>query len=123
ATRLLGIGWSFTMHGISETDYPAGLMLGRKIEAAEFVACVSFFGRAQGMRLVAPEHWEKMHVVRCGLPFDRLPRSGRRDSEAKTIICVGRLSPEKGQAGLLRAFSGLHKAGSDIRLRDRKSTR
>jgi glycosyltransferase involved in cell wall biosynthesis len=117
ATRLLGIGWSFTMHGISETDYPAGLMLGRKIEAAEFVACVSFFGRAQGMRLVAPEHWERMHVVRCGLPFDQLPRSGPRDSEAKTIICVGRLSPEKGQAGLLRAFSRLHKARADIRLR------
>ena len=36
ASRLLGIPWSFTMHGISETDYPAGLMLGRKIEAASF---------------------------------------------------------------------------------------
>jgi glycosyltransferase involved in cell wall biosynthesis len=69
------------------------------------------------MRLVAPEHWERMHVVRCGLPFDQLPRSGPRDSEAKTIICVGRLSPEKGQAGLLRAFSRLHKARADIRLR------
>ncbi|NUT01581.1 MAG: glycosyltransferase, partial [Sphingomonas sp.] len=70
STRLLGIRWSFTMHGISETDYPAGLMLGRKIEAADLVACVSWFGRAQGMRLVGPEHWDKMHVVRCGLPFD-----------------------------------------------------
>ena len=42
------------MHGISETDYPAGLLLGRKIEPAKFVACVSYFGRAQGMRLVIP---------------------------------------------------------------------
>ncbi|HJR82947.1 MAG TPA: colanic acid biosynthesis glycosyltransferase WcaL, partial [Sphingomicrobium sp.] len=48
ATQMLGIRWSFTMHGISETDYPAGLMLGRKIEAADFVVCVSYFGRAQG---------------------------------------------------------------------------
>ena len=54
ATRLLKMPWSFTMHGISETDYPAGLLLGRKIEAAHFVACVSYFGRAQAMRLVTP---------------------------------------------------------------------
>ena len=76
ASRMLGIRWSFTMHGISETDYPAGLMLGRKIEAADFVACVSWFGRAQGMRLVSADHWDKMHVVRCGLPLNRIPLKG-----------------------------------------------
>ena len=117
ATRLLDIGWSLTMHGISETDYPAGLMLGRKIEAAEFVACVSYFGRAQGMRLVKPDHWDKMHVVRCGLPFDRLPFREPRDPDTKTIICVGRHSPEKGQAGLLWAFSRLAKTYPRLKLR------
>ena len=117
ATRLLGIGWSFTMHGISETDYPAGLMLGRKIEHARFVACVSWFGRAQGMRLVDAAHWDKMNVVRCGLPFDRLPARDARTGEAQTIICVGRLSPEKGQAGLLRAFSNLAARHRKLQLR------
>ena len=62
------------MHGISETDYPAGLLLGRKIEAADFVACVSYFGRAQAMRLVTPDHWSKLHVVRCGLRCRQLPK-------------------------------------------------
>jgi len=117
ASRLLNIGWSFTMHGISETDYPAGLMLGRKIEAAKLVACVSYFGRAQGMRLVKPDHWDKMHVVRCGLPFDRLPLRQPRDPDSRSIICVGRLSPEKGQSGLLRAFSGLAKKHRSLQLR------
>lgn len=117
STRMLGIGWSFTMHGISETDYPAGLMLGRKIEAADLVACVSWFGRAQGMRLVAPEHWEKMHVVRCGLPFDRLPAREPRTGNAKSLICVGRLSPEKGQAGLVRAFAELSARHDGVQLR------
>ena len=117
ATRLLGIGWSFTMHGISETDYPAGLMLGRKVEAADMVACVSWFGRAQGMRLVSPNHWEKMHVVRCGLPFDRLPLRGSASAEPQTIICVGRLSPEKGQSGLLKVFASLLKKHPELRLR------
>jgi colanic acid/amylovoran biosynthesis glycosyltransferase len=104
AASLLDLPWSFTMHGISETDYPAGLLLGRKIEAAEFVACVSYFGRAQAMRLVAPDHWSKLHVVRCGVPLDRLPKFPAKRGQ-KRLICVGRLSPEKGQAGLLEAFA------------------
>ena len=116
ASRLLGIRWSFTMHGISETDYPAGLMLGRKIEAADLVVCVSWFGRAQGMRLVDPREWEKMHVVRCGLPFDRIPLKSATAGK-KTIICVGRLSPEKGQAGLLRAFAKVRSSHPELRLR------
>ena len=69
------------MHGISETDYPAGLMLGRKIEAAEFVACVSWFGRAQGMRLVSADHWDKMHVIRCGLPVRSHPSEESRSGQ------------------------------------------
>ena len=117
ATQLLGIRWSFTMHGISETDYPAGLMLGRKIERARFVACVSWFGRAQGMRLVDPANWDKMHVVRCGLPFDRLPLRKPASLELQSIICVGRLSPEKGQAGLLRTFARLVVKRPQLRLR------
>ena len=107
ASKLLGIGWSFTMHGISETDYPAGLMLGRKIEEADFVACVSWFGRAQGMRLVSPSQWNKMHVVRCGIPLDKVPTPNPVSSAGKTIVCVGRLSPEKGQAGLLEVFASV----------------
>jgi glycosyltransferase involved in cell wall biosynthesis len=105
AASLLGMRWSFTMHGISETDYPAGLLLGRKIEAAEFVVCVSYFGRAQAMRLVAPEQWAKLHVVRCGVPVPT--NDARKPSKRKEIISVGRLSAEKGQAGLLQAFATL----------------
>jgi glycosyltransferase involved in cell wall biosynthesis len=104
AASFLNLPWSFTMHGISETDYPAGLMLGRKIAGADFVACVSYFGRAQAMRLTDPAHWPKLRIVRCGLPLDDLP--ARADNRgAHRIICVGRLSPEKGQAGLLEAFA------------------
>lgn len=115
ATRLLKMPWSFTMHGISETDYPAGLMLGQKIEGAEFVACVSYFGRAQAMRAVAPEHWGKLHIVRCGLPMEKLPQF-KKGGGGKSLICVGRLSPEKGQAGLLEAFAALarHDRGLDL---------
>jgi glycosyltransferase involved in cell wall biosynthesis len=115
ATRLLGMPWSFTMHGISETDYPAGLMLGRKIEAADFVACVSYFGRAQAMRLVEPDQWRKLHVVRCGLPLAALPAHAQ-PSSVKRIISVGRLSAEKGQAGLLEAFAAVARDRGEVEL-------
>ncbi len=110
AAQLVGLRWSFTIHGISETDYPAGLMLARKINAADFVACASYFGRAQAMRLVSPAHWDKLHVVRCGLSMEMLPPlKPKRNRATKRLICVGRLSPEKGHAGLLQAFSAAAK--------------
>ncbi|GAA3893268.1 glycosyltransferase [Sphingomonas limnosediminicola] len=115
ASRLLQIPWSFTMHGISETDYPAGLMLGRKIEAAEFVACVSYFGRAQAMRVVEPDQWPKLLIVRCGLDLTVLPRRRPRGPVVR-LISVGRLSPEKGQAGLLAAFSEARRDYPNLKL-------
>jgi glycosyltransferase involved in cell wall biosynthesis len=115
ASRMLKMPWSFTIHGISETDYPAGLLLGRKIEAADFVACVSFFGRAQAMRFVTPDHWSKLHVVRCGLPLSELPEHAP-SGPVRRIIAVGRLSPEKGQAGLLQAFAAVGRDRGDLEL-------
>jgi glycosyltransferase involved in cell wall biosynthesis len=114
AAGLLRMPWSFTMHGISEFDYPAGLLLAEKIRAANFVACVSYFGRAQAMRLVDPEHWNKLHVVRCGLAMDGLP--GRSAVPTKRLISVGRLSPEKGQAGLLEAFASISRELPELEL-------
>lgn len=115
AAKMISLPWSFMIHGISETDYPAGVTLPDKIRAARFIACASWFGRAQAMRVVEPEHWPKIIVVRCGLPLDQLPtansvRSGRQ------VLCVGRLSPEKGQAGLLEVFAAIHERINDARL-------
>jgi colanic acid/amylovoran biosynthesis glycosyltransferase len=106
ATRFLNLPWSFTLHGVSETDYPAGLLLAAKIEAARFVACVSYFGRAQAMRAASPEQWHKLFIARCGLPSSAF--ASRRIEAADgppRLVCVGRLSPEKGQLGLLEALA------------------
>jgi len=110
ATRFLGIDWSLTLHGISEFDYPAGLLLAEKIVAADFVACVTHFGRAQAMRLVDPEQWDKMIVARCGLDLDGFRKAPKNalippKKRRHRLVCVGRLSAEKGHAGLLRAFA------------------
>jgi colanic acid/amylovoran biosynthesis glycosyltransferase len=117
ATRYLDLPWSLTLHGISETDYPAGVLLGAKLEAARFAACVSYFGKAQAMRTIAPEHWQKLMIVRCALELSVLPpRAARPAGAAVRVICVGRLSPEKGHAGLLEAFAKTRARGVDAEL-------
>lgn len=115
AAGLIRLPWSFMIHGISETDYPSGVTLPDKVRAARFVTCASWFGRAQAMRVVEPSHWPKIQVVRCGIPLGHLPksepaRSGRR------VLCVGRLSPEKGQAGLLDVFTAIRERIGDVEL-------
>jgi glycosyltransferase involved in cell wall biosynthesis len=106
ASRFLELPWSLTLHGISDTDYPAGPLLGRKIEAARFVVCASYFLRAQAMRAVSPEHWHKVSVVRCALNLADIPQPSRSRSVGPVrMICVSRLSPEKGHEGLLDAFA------------------
>ena len=109
AARLADVPWSLTLHGISETDYPAGLLLADKITAARFVACVSRFGMAQAMRITLPDQWPKLTLVRCGIDLTALPSPASRGASAPYIVCVGRLSSEKGHAGLLTAIASLHR--------------
>ena len=118
ATRYLGLPWSLTLHGISEFDYPAGLLLPAKLERAEFAACVSYFGMAQAMRLTRPDLWPRLTLVRCGIDPADLPAApaSARTSDRIELICVGRLSPEKGHAGLLVAVAALVGKGIPVRL-------
>jgi glycosyltransferase involved in cell wall biosynthesis len=113
AANYLGLPWSLTLHGISELDYPAGLLLPEKISHADFVACASYFMQAQAMRQVAPELWHKFRIVRCGVDCLRLNtiRSSSDGSTIPKLICVGRLSPEKGHFGLLEVMQRLRNNG------------
>ena len=117
AAHVAQLPWSLTLHGISETDYPAGLLLAEKLERASFVACASYFMRAQAMRRVAPMHWSKMTVIRCGVDIAALPLpAAHSGSGPARLVCVGRLSPEKGLFGLLDALASLAAAGAQFEL-------
>jgi glycosyltransferase involved in cell wall biosynthesis len=118
ATTYLGISWSLTLHGTSEFDYPSVVLLPPKIRAAAFVACVSHFGRAQAMRVVEPDQWSKLLVVRCGVELDSLPERHRPTDRALVrLISVGRLSAEKGHVGLIAAFAKAIERGARAELR------
>lgn len=118
AAHYLRLPWSLTLHGISEFDYPAGLLLAAKLEHAAFAACVSYFGMAQAMRVTRPEIWPRLTLVRCGVDPAALPEARTETGAGNQVelICVGRLSPEKGHAGLLAATGRLLRKGLPIRL-------
>lgn len=116
AARLVGIPWSMTLHGVSETDYPAGVTLADKIAHADFVACASWFMRAQAMRVAAHRDWAKLYVVRCGIDPAAMPLANEAPSGTVRFVCVGRLSSEKGHRGLLEAFRAVAERMPDVRL-------
>jgi glycosyltransferase involved in cell wall biosynthesis len=106
ASLMCGSTWSLRLHGLADFGDPTAANLADKIQAADLVLCVSYFGRAQAMLKAPPDTWNKLHVVRCGLdtarfaPVEGAHRSGGRCE----ILCVGRLTPEKGHALLLEAL-------------------
>ncbi|MET0558984.1 MAG: glycosyltransferase family 4 protein [Solirubrobacterales bacterium] len=120
-------GWSFTMHGPTEFYDVRHFRLPEKIGSARFVVCISDFARSQLMGFCEPETWERLHVVHVGIPIERFtpaaaaPASNGNGSEngnghRPTVLYIGRLVPEKGQAVLLEAVAELARRGTDVEL-------
>lgn len=111
-----GPRWSFTAHGIETFDNPRLVGLTEKVLRCAFVVAVSSYGRAQIYRSVKPQYWQKVHLVHCGLDpiFHAVPAIV--GALPRRIVCVGRLSPEKGHVLLLEAARRLAAQGVDFRL-------
>jgi glycosyltransferase involved in cell wall biosynthesis len=119
ASRYLGIGWSVTLHGMSDFAGPMTPLLGRKLEDASFVATATEWGRDRLLQIGDQRHAGKVHVVRCGVEVGRLPpptRTAPGPGEPLYVLSVGRLAPEKGHIGLVEAFANLVRHGADCRL-------
>jgi glycosyltransferase involved in cell wall biosynthesis len=114
-----GFSYSLTVHGPDEFYDVEKFYLRLKVEQAKFILCISDFCRSQLMRIVAPEHWEKMHVVRLGIDPDVFVPRRKQDAlkSPLEVLCVGRLVPSKGQLILLRACSLLHAEGISLQVR------
>jgi colanic acid/amylovoran biosynthesis glycosyltransferase len=116
-TRLLGgPPYSFTVHGPEEFDRPDSLSLTEKIENAAFVVAVSSFGRSQLFRWCAAEHWPRIHVVRCGVDAAFLSSGPQPVPDTSRLVCVGRLSEQKGQLLLLEALGRLAAEGVPLEM-------
>lgn len=106
ASRLGPFSYSVTMHGPDEFDAPERLQLREKVADASFVVAISAFGRSQIMRWSAPHDWPRIAVVRCGRnPLFMSHVTPITDSglTSRTLVCVARLSPQKGIPLLIEA--------------------
>jgi len=120
AAQFIGVPWGVTYHGASDFSYPTVEMMRWQIVHASFVRCVTYFGMSQAMRQCAQSQWHKLFVCYSGLPSNAFAsepvRASRQAGAPLRVLCVGRLSPEKGQRGLLDALAMLVERGIDAEL-------
>ncbi len=114
ASRLSGTPYSFTLHGPDIFFEPHHWRLDEKIARAAFVACISRFCRSQAMLFSDAAHWNKLHIVHCGVEparyADAPAPSGAR------LLFVGRLAAVKGVPVLLDAFRAARERRPDLTL-------
>lgn len=114
--RLLGgPSYSLTIHGPEEFAKAPRLALAEKIRNARFVVGICEDGTAQLRRWCSPEDRHKVRLLRCGLESHRLRTIGGSPPAEPRVVCVGRLCPEKDQAGLIRAVGVLRREGVRVR--------
>jgi colanic acid/amylovoran biosynthesis glycosyltransferase len=106
-----GPSFSFTVHGPDEFDKPEFLGLGEKIHQSAFVVAISSFGRSQLCRWSRYEDWAKIHVVRCGVEDELLHAPHAPVPSAPRLVCVARLSEQKGHLLLVEAAARLAAQG------------
>jgi glycosyltransferase involved in cell wall biosynthesis len=112
-----GPPFSFTVHGPKEFDAPVALSLAAKIEAASFVAAISSYGRSQLMRWTDTIYWDRIKIVRCGLDSAFIEAGVAPIPDDSTqLVCVARLSAQKGLPLLVAACDRLRNAGERFTL-------
>ena len=117
AKQVFPMTLSMTVHGPDEFADVRNEHFHEKVDAADFVVCISHFARSQTMQHSAPENWKKLDVARLGVnPLVFAPVARTPEPRVFSLLCVGRLTPAKGQHLLLEAIAGLRGSGEQVRL-------
>ena len=111
-----GPPYSFTSHGIEMSDRPGVLGLKDKIQRAAFAVAVCEFGRSQLYRWCAHEDWPKVHVIHCGVDEGFLATASEPVPSDPRLVCVGRLSKEKGHLLLIEVVKRLVEEGMAVEM-------
>ncbi|WP_323781291.1 glycosyltransferase family 4 protein [Thalassovita sp.] len=112
--ELSGIPYSFTLHGPDIFFEPIRWRLDEKIARARFTACISDFCRSQGMSFADRGHWNRMHIVHCGIDPERY--AGQSERKGNHLLFVGRLAAVKGLPVLFEAMIGVLEQYPDLHL-------
>lgn len=111
-----GPAYSFTVHGPEEFDKVGAIALAEKIKRAAFVVAVSSFGKSQLYRWCSLEQWSKIHIVHCGVDQTFLPQSPIPVPDCSQLVCIGRLSEQKGHLLLIEAAGLLAADGLSFKI-------
>ena len=115
AGALSGIRWSFTTHGPDIFFEPHHWRIDEKAARASFVACISHFCRSQLMCFADRQHWNRFHIVHCGI--DPARYAPNPDKHGLTALFVGRLAAVKGVPVLFDAIVAMADRHPDLTLR------
>lgn len=117
AAKLFPITWSFGVYGFGELHDPTASHLSERIHSAKFARSISRFGRGQMMLSCERSQWSKLLYCPLGIDAaDFPPPLPTSTSCALSLLCVGRLAEEKGQALLLESISVLSGQGIPVQL-------
>ncbi len=97
AKQMGGTSYSFTAHGPDEFVDPTAASLSLKVQHAKFVVAISNYCRVQLVRFSSYDFWEKIIIAHCGLHLDEFKPSFSFDANNQSVVCVGRLCPQKAQ--------------------------
>lgn len=114
--QLGGPPYSFTVHGPEEFDKAKGIALTEKIKRSAFVVAISSFGKSQLYRWCSLEDWSKIHVIHCGVDDIFFQENITTVPDLPQLVCVGRLSEQKGHLLLIEAAGNLAAEGWEFKL-------
>lgn len=97
AKQMGGPSYSFTAHGPDEFVDPTPASMFLKVQHAAFVVAISNYCRVQLVRFSSYDFWEKIIIVHCGIHVDEFEPSFTFDENNQSLICVGRICPQKAQ--------------------------
>lgn len=120
--RLDGEGtwsWSFTMHGSAEFDNVREHDLPAKAHDAAGVSAISHYARAQVIRHLDPQEWDKVEIAHMSVDPDIFvpPPGGRMHGGLLRLVTVGRLHPVKGFDVLIDAVVLVRDRDVDVEVR------
>lgn len=113
-SRLLDIGYSFTVHNNIFTDQ---LILREKLESADFIISISEYSRDYLLNFAPdiPNLRDKFRIIRCGIsPKAFIPQRIEKQVEKPHIVYLSSLAERKGMPMLVEACRILRERGRNF---------
>lgn len=116
ASKVSGIPYSYTIHGPGIFFEPMHWRIDEKTARASFVSCISDFCRSQVMMFSDRKHWDKLHIVHCGVQPEHYTGERKGGGGSKRLLFVGRLAGVKGVSVLFEALERILPRFPDVHL-------